>query len=58
MVKPAYLFFAFLTFLAFVAILVAFTVLPDNGGPWDRGDTPSKITSGATGVEKPNRVPD
>jgi hypothetical protein len=58
MVKSSYLFFAFLTFLIFVAILVAFTALPDNGGPWDRGDTPSKITSGAPGVEKPNKVPD
>lgn len=58
MVKSSYLFFAFLTFLVFVAILVAFTALPDNGGPWDRGDTPSKVVSGSPGVEKPNKVPD
>ena len=58
MVKSSYLFFAFLTFLIFVAILVAFTALPDNGGPWDRGDTPSQIIEGAPGVEKPNNVPD
>ncbi len=58
MVKPAYLFFAFLTFLVFVAILVAFTTQVDNGGPWDRGDTPSAVSSGSPGVEKPNPQPD
>ena len=58
MVKSSYLFFAFLTFLVFVAILVAFTTQVDNGGPWDRGDTPSKVISGDPGVEKPNAVPD
>jgi hypothetical protein len=58
MVKPAYLFFAFLTFLVFVAILVAFTALPDNGGPWDRGDSPSLVTKGDPGVEKPVNPPD
>ena len=58
MVKPAYLFFAFLTLLIFLAILVAFTVLPDNGTPFDRGDTPSKVIPGSPGVEKPNPQPD
>jgi hypothetical protein len=58
MVKSSYLFFAFLTFLVFVAILLAFTFEVDNGGPWDRGDTPSQVVSGAPGVEKPNKVPD
>jgi hypothetical protein len=58
MVKPAYMFFAFLTLLIFVAILVAFVALPDNGTPFDRGDTPSLVTSGSPGVEKPNNPPD
>ncbi len=58
MVKPAYLFFAFLTFLVFVAILIAFTTQVDNGSPFDRGDTPSLVTSGSPGVEKPNNPPD
>jgi len=62
MVKPVYLFFAFLTLLIFLAILVTFVVLPgndnDNKGPFDRGDTPSKVVSGAPGVEKPNEQPD
>ena len=58
MVKPAYLFFAFITLLIFLAILVAFTVLPDNGTPFDRGDTPSQVIPGAPGVEKPNANPD
>jgi hypothetical protein len=39
MVKPVYLFFAFLMFCAFVAILVAFVALPDSG-PFDHGDAP------------------
>ena len=54
MVKPAYLFFAFLALLIFIAILVAFVALPDNGGPFDRGDTPSLVTPGAPGVETPD----
>ena len=53
MVKPAYLFFAFLTFVAFVAILIAFATQVDNGSPFDRGDTPSLVTPGSPGVEKP-----
>jgi hypothetical protein len=53
MVKPAYLFAAFLTFLVFVAILIAFATQVDNGSPFDRGDTPSKVTPGAPGVLKP-----
>jgi len=53
MVKPAYLFFALLTFLVFVAILIAFVALPDNGTPFDRGDSPSLITPGSPGVEDP-----
>ena len=56
MVKPAYLFFAFLTFLIFVAILVAFVALPDNGGPFDRGDTPSRI-AGLPGRREAQRSP-
>jgi hypothetical protein len=48
MVKPVYLFFAFLTFLVFVAILVAFTTQVDNGSPFDKGyypgATPSLVT--------------
>jgi hypothetical protein len=55
MVKPAYLFFAFLTFLIFMAILVAFVALPDNGDPFQRGDTPSLITPGAPGVKTDDR---
>ncbi len=51
MVKPAYLFFAFLTLLIFLAILVAFVVLPDNGTPFDRGDSPSLVQGGSPGVE-------
>jgi hypothetical protein len=51
MVKPAYLFFAFLAMLATIAILIAFVTLPDNGTPFDRGDTPSQITPGSPGVE-------
>jgi hypothetical protein len=50
MVKPAYLFLAFLGLLIFVAILVAFVALPDSG-PFDRGDTPSLVTPGAPGVK-------
>jgi hypothetical protein len=53
MVKPAYLFFAFLAMLGCIAVLVAFTTQVDNGGPWDRGDTPSKVEPGAPGVLKP-----
>ena len=51
MVKPAYLFFALVTFLIFMAILIAFVALPDNGTPFDRGDTPSSVTPGAPGVK-------
>ena len=58
MVKSSYLFFAFLSLLIFLAILVAFVALPDNGTPFDRGDTPSKVIEGSPGVEKPNAVPD
>jgi hypothetical protein len=58
MVKSSYLFFAFLAFLIFVGILVAFVVLPDNGDPFQRGDTPSMVTSGSPGVEKPVNPPD
>jgi hypothetical protein len=54
MVKPAYLFFAFLTLLIFLAILVAFVALPDSG-PFDRGDTPSLVTPGAPGVENEDK---
>jgi hypothetical protein len=39
MVKPAYLFFAFLTLLIFVAILIAFVVGPDSG-PFQKGYYP------------------
>lgn len=51
MVKPAYLLFALLAFLIFMAILIAFVVLPDNGTPFDRGDSPSLVTPGSPGVE-------
>ncbi|MDX6678870.1 MAG: hypothetical protein QOE31_2922 [Solirubrobacteraceae bacterium] len=51
MVKPAYMLFALLTFLIFMAILIAFVALPDNGTPFDRGDTPSAVTPGAPGVK-------
>ncbi|MBA3747317.1 MAG: hypothetical protein H0W96_07450 [Solirubrobacterales bacterium] len=53
MVKPAYLIFAVVTFVIFVVILVAFVALPDNGTPFDRGDSPSLITPGSPGVEDP-----
>ncbi len=53
MVKPAYLFMAFLALLIFIAILVAFVVLPDNGTPFDRGDSPSLVTPGEPGVKSP-----
>ena len=42
MVKPQYLFFAFLTMLVFLAILVAFIVGPDSS-PFDSGATPSQV---------------
>ena len=51
MVKPAFVFCAFLTLLIFLAILVAFVVLPDSS-PFSRGDTPSQVEPGAPGVEK------
>ncbi len=54
MVKPAYLFFAVLTFVIFLAILIAFVALPDNGTPFDRGDSPSLVTPGSPGVEDPD----
>jgi hypothetical protein len=57
MVKPAFVFWSVVTLLVFIAILVAFTVLPDSG-PFDRGDTPSQVIPGAPGVEKPNPQPD
>ena len=53
MVKPAYLLFAVVTLLIFLAILVAFVALPDNGTPFDRGDTPSLVTPGEPGVKSP-----
>ncbi len=37
MVKPLYLFFAFVAMLCMLAVMVAFVVAPDSG-PWDRGD--------------------
>jgi len=43
MVKPAYLFFAFLALLIFIGILVAFVALPDSG-PFDRGDSDTGAT--------------
>lgn len=52
MVKPAFVFWSVVTLLVFLAILVAFVVLPDSG-PFNRGDTPSLVTPGAPGVEKP-----
>jgi len=54
MIKPMYMFFALLTLLIFLAILVAFIVLPDNGTPFDRGDSPSLVTPGSPGVEDGN----
>lgn len=51
MVKPAFVFCAFLTLLIFLAILVAFVVLPDSG-PFERGDAPSQVSPGAPGVER------
>jgi F0F1-type ATP synthase membrane subunit b/b' len=44
MVKPTYLLFAVLTFVIFLAILVAFVAAPDSG-PFDSGTTPSQIHS-------------
>jgi len=44
MVKPAYLFFAFLTLLIFVAILIAFVFGPDSG-PFDKGYSPGATPS-------------
>ena len=41
MVSPMNLFFAFLAMLATIAILIAFVTLPDNGTPFDRGDSPT-----------------
>jgi hypothetical protein len=41
MVKPLYLFFAFLAMLATIAVLIAFVTQVDNGTPFERGDTPS-----------------
>lgn len=40
MVKPLYLFLAFVAMLCMLAIMVAFVVGPDSG-PWDRGDSPT-----------------
>ncbi len=54
MVKPAYLMFALFGFLVFMVILVAFVVLPDNGTPFDRGDSPSLVTPGEPGVKSPD----
>ena len=42
MVKPAFVFCAFLALLVFLAILVAFVVVPDSG-PFDNGATPSQV---------------
>jgi hypothetical protein len=44
MVKPAYLFFAFLSLLIFIAILIAFVVGPDIG-PFDKGYYPGATPS-------------
>jgi len=44
MVKPAYLFFAFLTLLIFVAILIAFVFGPDSG-PFEKGYSPGATPS-------------
>jgi F0F1-type ATP synthase membrane subunit b/b' len=44
MVKPTYLLFAVLTFVIFLAILVAFVAGPDSG-PFDSGTTPSQVQS-------------
>ena len=41
MVKPMYLFFAFLAMLATIAVLIAFVTHVDNGSPFDRGDSPT-----------------
>ena len=41
MVKPLYLFFAFLAMLATIAVLIAFVTQVDNGSPFDRGDSPT-----------------
>jgi hypothetical protein len=41
MVKPMYLFFAFLAMLATIAVLIAFATQVDNGSPFDRGDSPT-----------------
>ena len=49
----SYLFLAFLAMLACIAILVAFVVLPDNGTPFDRGDTPSQVHGGCAGRGEP-----
>lgn len=46
MVKPVYLFFAFLMLLAFVAILIAFVALPDSSPfakGYYQGATPSLV---------------
>jgi hypothetical protein len=51
MVTKQYLFFAVVTLLIFLAILVAFVALPDNGTPFDRGDSPSLVQGGSPGVE-------
>ena len=55
MVKSSYLFFALLAFLIFMAILIAFVALPDNGSPFSRGDSPSLVTPGSPGVESDDK---
>ena len=42
MVKPAYLLAAFVTFLVFLAILLAFVLGPDSS-PFDNGASPSLV---------------
>ena len=42
MVKPAYMLFAVLTLLIFLAILAAFVFGPDSG-PFDLGASPSLV---------------
>ena len=58
MVKSSYVFLAFLAFLFLLVVLIAFATQVDNGSPFDRGDTPSLVTPGSPGVEKPNEQPD
>ena len=56
MVKPAYLFFAFLTFLIFIGILIAFVALPDNAARLTVATAPSPIALGLAGSRVANAV--